>query len=181
LTWVILGIAALAVVAVGVVTIGAVVGRLAVAPPTSVFDEDEAVEWIADRLPVEVASQVSHDDVRLLVTWHLDFLVDEGIATESAYADAPDDVLVGENDGLAYVIGQAADAGLELDDAHVAIVLDTERDYLEAIGAIGPRVSEQAEPAGRAHPVDERSVNGLQSEVDGSILGSPRKGGGPTE
>ena len=161
----------MAVLAVAVVTIGAVVGRLSVAPPTSVFDEDEAVEWIADRLPVEVASQITHDDVRQLVTWHLDYLVEEGIATEAAYADAPDDVVVGEDDGLAYVIGQASDAGLDLDDTHIAIVLATERAYLEAIGAIGPKV---AEP-------DERPRNGLRSGTDRSILGPPRKGGGPTE
>ncbi len=145
MTWLILGITAVAVLAVGVVTIGGVVGRLSVAPPTSVFDEDEAVDWIADRLPVEVASQITHDDVRQLVTWHLDYLVEEGIATEAAYADAPDDVVVGEDDGLAFVIGQASDAGLDLDDTHIAVVLATERAYLEAIGAIGPRVAESEE------------------------------------
>jgi hypothetical protein len=139
-TWLIVVLTVVVVLAIGVVTIGRVVGRLAVAPPTSVFDEDEAVEWIADRLPVEVASQVTHDEVRQLVTWHLDFLVEEGIATEVAYADAPDDVVVGEDDGLAYVIGQASEAQLDLDDAHIATVLDTERQYLEAIGAIGPQV-----------------------------------------
>ena len=140
MTWLIIVLTVVVVLAIGVVTIGRVVGRLAVAPPTSVFDEDEAVEWIADRLPVEVASQVTHDEVRQLVTWHLDFLVEEGIATEAAYADAPDDVVVGEDDGLAYVIGQASEAHLDLDDVHIAAVLDTERDYLEAIGAIGPQV-----------------------------------------
>ena len=140
MTWLIIVLTVVVVLAIGVVTIGRVVGRLAVAPPTSVFDEDEAVEWIADRLPVEVASQVTHDEVRQLVTWHLDFLVEEGIATDAAYADAPDDVVVGEDDGLAYVIGQASAAHLDLDDVHIAAVLDTERDYLEAIGAIGPQV-----------------------------------------
>ncbi len=171
MSFIILAIAVVAVLAVAVVTIGAVVGRLSVAPPTSVFDEDEAVEWIADRLPVEVASQLTHDDVRQLVTWHLDFLESEGIATEAAYADAPDDVMVGEDDGLAYVIGQASEAGLDLDDTHIAVVLEVEEAYLEAIGAIGPRVVEP----------DERSVNGLAPGGDGSILGPPRKGGGPTE
>ena len=52
MTWVLFAITAVVIFVVAAVTIGAVVGRLAVAPPTSVFDEDEAVEWIADRLPV---------------------------------------------------------------------------------------------------------------------------------
>jgi hypothetical protein len=138
----ILGLAALAVFVVAVVTIGAVVGRLSVAPPTSVFDEDEAVEWIADRLPYEVAAQLTHDDVRELVHWHLDFLVGEGVATEVSYAEAPDDIVVGELDGLAYVLGRATEAGLDVDDVQVATVLETERAYLEAIGAIGPQAND---------------------------------------
>jgi hypothetical protein len=105
-----------------------------------VFDEDEAVEWIADRLPFDVAARLSHDDVRRIVGWHLDYLEVEGIATEAAYADAPDAVVVGEDDSLAYVLGQAGEAGLEADDTQIALVLDTERAYLTAIGAIGPQV-----------------------------------------
>ena len=135
----ILIVAALAVIAIGLVTVGRVVGRLSVVPPTSVFDEDEAVEWIADRLPYEVSAQLSHDDVRRIVLWHLEYLENEGVATEAAYAEAaPDNVVVGEDDALAYVLGRATEAGLEADDTQIAQVLDTERAYLAAIGAIGP-------------------------------------------
>jgi len=141
-TWIIFAVTGLVIFVVAAVTIGAVVGRLSVAPPTSVYDEDEAVEWIADRLPFEVAAQITHDDVRQLISWHLDYLEAEGIATEAAYADAPDDVLLGDDDGLAYVIGRASQADLDLDDAHIAVVLDTERAYLRAIGAIGPPVGD---------------------------------------
>ena len=140
MAWVILIITALAVLAIALVTVGRVVGRLSVEAPVSVFDEDEAVEWIADRLPFDVSAQLSHDDVRRIVLWHLEYLEDEGVATESAFEEAPDNVVVGEDDALAYVLGRATEAGLEADDAQVAVVLDTERAYLEAIGAIGPEV-----------------------------------------
>ena len=141
MAWVILIIAAVAVVAIGLVTVGRVVGRLSLVPPTSVFDEDEAVEWIADRLPYEVQARLSHDEVRQIVLWHLEYLEREGIATEAAYAEAaPDNVVVGEDDALAYVLGRATEAGLDADDTQIALVLDTERAYLEAIGAIGPEV-----------------------------------------
>jgi hypothetical protein len=139
----ILVVTGLVIFVVAIVTIGRVVGRLSVAPPTSVFDEDEAVEWIADRLPFEVTAQLSHDDVRQIVVWHLDYLEHEGIATEAAYADAPDNVVVGEDDALAYVLGKATEAGMEASDTQVALVLDTERAYLEAIGAIGPQVRDR--------------------------------------
>jgi hypothetical protein len=130
------------VLIIAVVTIGAVVGRLSVEPPLSVFDEDEAVHWIADRLPFEAAAQLSHEDVRALVLWQLEYLEDRGVATESAFTEAPDAVVVAEDDELAYVLGRAGEAGLSVDDAHVLAVLETERDYLEAIGAIGPRVAD---------------------------------------
>ncbi|MGZ4708762.1 MAG: hypothetical protein ACXWBN_08500 [Acidimicrobiales bacterium] len=145
MTVVVIVIAVVAVLAIAVVAVGAVVNRLAVEAPVSVFDEDEAVEWIADRLPFEVASQISHDDVRALVLWHLEFLEGRGVATETAFEEAPDAVVVAEDDGLAYVLGQAEDAGLAVDDVQVVAVLEVELDYLEAIGAIGPRVADPAE------------------------------------
>jgi hypothetical protein len=131
---------AILVIVIGLVTVGRVVGRLSVEAPVSVFDEDEAVEWIADRLPYEVQAQLSHEDVRKIVVWHLEYLEDEGVATETAFEEAPDNVVVGEDDALAYVLGRATQAGLEADDTQIALVLDSERAYLEAIGAIGPEV-----------------------------------------
>jgi hypothetical protein len=136
----ILVIAAVAVIAIGLVTVGRVVGRLSVEAPVSVFDEDEAVEWIADRLPYDVQAQLSHEDVRRIVLWHLEYLQDEGVATETAFEQAPDNVVVGEDDALAFVLGRATEAGLDADDTQIALVLDGERAYLEAIGAIGPEV-----------------------------------------
>ncbi|MEI7592001.1 MAG: hypothetical protein WCK41_02135 [Actinomycetes bacterium] len=126
---------------IAVVAVGAVVSRLSVQAPVSVFDEDEAVDWIADRLPFEVASQLSPDDVRSILIWHLDYLEQLGAATESGYA-TPDSALVVDDDGLAYVLGQATDAGLDVEDVHVVAVLEAEQGYLEAIGAIGPPVSD---------------------------------------
>ena len=143
--WIVIVIAVVAVLVIAVVAVGAVVNRLAVEAPVSVFDEDEAIEWIADRLPIDVASQLSHDDVRALVLWHLEFLEGRGVATETAFEVAPDAVIVAEDDGLAYVLGQATEAGLDVEDVQVVAVLEIELDYLEAIGAIGPRVADPAE------------------------------------
>jgi hypothetical protein len=142
---VVIVIAVVGVLAIAVVAVGAVVNRLAVEAPISVFDEDEAVEWIADRLPFEVAAQLSHDDVRALVLWHLEFLEGRGVATETAFEESPDAVVVAEDDGLAYVLGQAGEAGLAVDDVQVVAVLEVEERYLEAIGAIGPRVVDPIE------------------------------------
>jgi hypothetical protein len=133
------------VLVIAVVAVGAVVNRLAFESPVSVFDEDEAVEWIADRLPFEAAAQLTHDDVRAILLWHLEYLEDQGVATETGFASLPDAVVVAEDDSLAYVLGQATEAGLDVDDAQVVSVLEAEREYLEAIGAIGPRVADPTE------------------------------------
>ena len=140
--WVVIAVGVVVVLVIAVVAVGAVVNRLAYEAPVSVFDEDEAVDWIADRLPFDVAAQLSHDDVRAIVLWHLEYYELEGVATESAFEEVPDGVVVAEDDSLAYVLGQATEAGLDVDDVQVVAVLETERDYLEAIGAIGPRVTE---------------------------------------
>ena len=38
------------------------------------FDLDEAVEWVAADLPFEVSAQLSHEEVRQLLTWSLEHL-----------------------------------------------------------------------------------------------------------
>lgn len=138
-------IAVILVLVIAVVAVGAVVNRLANEAPVSVFDEDEAVEWIADRLPFEVAAVLSPDDVRALLLWHLEYLEGKGVATESGFATPSAAVVVAEDEGLAYVLGRATDADLAVDDGQVVAVLEAERDYLEAIGAIGPRVEDPTE------------------------------------
>jgi hypothetical protein len=136
--WLIIVLGVVAVFVIAAVSMGRVVGRLSVESPVSVFDEDEAVEWISDRLPYEVAAELSHDDVRQLVLWHLEYYGSEGVATETAFQQLPDSVVVVDDDSLAYVLGRASDDGLEVDDVQVVAVLEVEHAYLEAIGAIGP-------------------------------------------
>ncbi len=148
MAWIIVGITAVVVFAIAAVTIGRVVGRLSVEAPVSVFDEDEAVDWIAERLPYEVAAELSHDDVRQLVLWHLEYFASEGVATETAFDELPDAVVVVDDESLAYVLGRATEGGLEVDDVQVVAVLEVEHAYLEAIGAIGPPAGADPPPAG---------------------------------
>jgi len=138
---------ALVVFAIAVVTVGAVVNRLAAAPPTSVFDLDEAVHFVADRLPDDLTAELSYDDVRKLLQWHLDYLEEKGVATEADVGALPSGpIIAGEDEGVAFVLGRATDDGLEIDDVAVVEVLEAETAYLTAIGAIGGEVSPPADP-----------------------------------
>ena len=56
--------------------------RLADAPRPTVLQVDESVSWIAERLPFEVAAEISHDDVRRILDWHLDYFADVGLVTD---------------------------------------------------------------------------------------------------
>ena len=121
-------LAAVLVFVIAALVVGRETRRLDAEPPRPVFDVDEAVEWIGDRLPFEVSSQLSHDDVRQILHWSLDQLA----------VRAEDEVLVVDDEAIAYVQVRARDAGHEWTESHIESVLDLEVAYLHAIGAINP-------------------------------------------
>jgi hypothetical protein len=133
------------VVAIGLVSVGAVTARLAAAPPRTLFDLGEAVDYVADRLGPDAAGQVTYDELQQLLGWHLDYLEGEGVAAEDddpVPAGAPAAPAVAADDeGLAYVLGRAAEAGIDVDDVAVAEVLEAAGAYLAAIGAVGHQVA----------------------------------------
>lgn len=136
-------LAALAVVAIGLVAVGGVSARLARQAPATVFDMDEAVEYIAERLPDETTAVLSFEDVAKLIGWHIDYLENKGLA-----AEAEDELrnlpagptMATDDEAVAYVLGRATEAKLDVTDVHVVQVLDASDDYLRAIGAVGPIV-----------------------------------------
>ena len=140
-------LAAVIVVVIALVTVGRITGELVDAAPTSIYDLDEAVEFVADRLPDEVTAQLSFDDVRSLLTWHIEYLEERGVARRQGVNELAAGPLVAtENDAVAFVLGRAAAAGMELSDVWVVLVLDADTAYLEAIGAIGPQLSMPPDP-----------------------------------
>jgi hypothetical protein len=131
----------LVVVAIALVAIGRVVGTLGEQVAPSVYSVDEATEYVADRLPDEVTAQLSFDDVREILQWHIEYLADRGIAA-GLYDDraVAGPLVAAEDDALAYVLGRAADVDMEVDDVWVVQVLDANESYLVAIGAIGSEI-----------------------------------------
>jgi hypothetical protein len=140
------------VAVIGLISVGRVTYRLADAPPPSLFDLDEAVNFVAEQLPFEVSARLSYDDVRLVVGWHLDYLEAKGVAAETDEALAlglgqkGGPVVAADDEGVAYVLGRAEAADVDIDDVEVVLVLEAERAYLEAIGAIGSPVEPPLDP-----------------------------------
>jgi hypothetical protein len=134
------------VFAIAAVVIGREARRLDAVPPQPTFDLDEAVEWVAENLPFEVSAVLSHDDVRRIIDWNLEYFRLKGVSGNgnSAHGDGP--VVVGGAETVDYVLTRAQAVGSPYTPAQVHAVLDAQMTYLEAIGAIGPEAPPEDRP-----------------------------------
>jgi hypothetical protein len=138
---VILGVAAVAVFVIAAVAIGREARRLDAVAPRSVYDLDEAVDFVADHLPERSQARLTHEDVRSLLRAHMARLRAQGLQPPVAVdqvQEIADPVFVDETDAVGYLIGQAERLGLRVSDEDVAHVVDAHLAYFEAIGAVGP-------------------------------------------
>ncbi len=144
--WIFVVVGAVSVLVIGLLFIGASSNLLARMPRQSVFHLPEAVDWVADRLPAEVAAEVSYDDVRRILIWHLDYLDQLEVPVRDSDASEMDRTVVAEEDeAVVHALASAAEEGIEIDPVHVAVVLDLAAGYLRAIGAVGD-VADGPEP-----------------------------------
>lgn len=134
-------IGAVLVVVIALVAVGREAFTLGTQPKQAHFDLEEAVQFVADRLPDEVTAVLSFDDVRSILRWHLEYLRDRGVPARRDLLDGGP-VVVEDDEGVAWVLGRADEVGMDITDAEVAVVLETELAYFEAIGAIGGEVPE---------------------------------------
>lgn len=139
--WLFIGVAVVGVVVIGFVVVGRETGIQAAQARPAVFDLEEAVTFIADALPEDVASRLTHDDVRWVLRTDVDLL--EEATTERGSEGLR---VVSEDDAIARILGAADGVRGDLSDDDVVAVLDARLRYLEAIGAVGPEVRFPDEP-----------------------------------
>ncbi len=123
--------------------------RLARTRARAVYDLEEAVEFVADRLPHALSAKLSYDDVKSLLLWRLEHLRLRGSATYgradriACEAESREQqVVTSDDESVDYVLARAAESGRDIDALDAVVVLDLEGEYLEAIGALGPPASE---------------------------------------
>jgi hypothetical protein len=139
--WVVLAVVLTFVIAA--VSVGVVSGSLARRPRRSVYDLEEAVDFVADRLPEELTARLSYGDVRSVLVFHCDYLAMKGVASERTADDIGSSlVVVPDDEPTAFVIGKVEEAALQLSDGDVVAVLDAELEYYRAIGAIGAQLDD---------------------------------------
>jgi len=148
MTWLFIILSALVSFVVAAVSVGSVVARQVDKPRRALYDIEEAVEFVAERLAPEVTAEISFDDVRSILTFHLDYLTDRGIASYRTDDEVNANlVVVGDDEPIAYILGRADATELAVTDEQVVAVLAAQQQYYEAIGAFGPEVAGPADPA----------------------------------
>src|SRR3954468_15947045 len=131
-------IALLIVFVIAAVVIGREARRLGQAPPTPPVDFEEAVEWVCRHVTDDVAAELTPEDVRQIINWHLEYFRLKGVSSNGHGAQNEGPVVVGGAETVDFVLMKAQTAGSEYTPAQVHAVLDAQMTYLEAIGAIGP-------------------------------------------
>ena len=142
--WIFAVVAALLTFAIAAGTIGREAHRLDAVAPRAVYNLDEAVDYVADRLPPESQARLTPSEVESLLIAHLQWLHEQGLQPDKAVDHRQDiidrEIVISENALVAYLLGAADEAGVELlDDVDAVNVVDAHLAYLDAIGAVGPQ------------------------------------------
>jgi hypothetical protein len=136
-------IAALGVFAIAAVAVGREAHRLDAVAPRVVYQLDEAVDFVCDRLPPESQARLTPEEVQQLLVFHMRWLHEQGLQPDKV-VDAPqsieEPVVLTEDTLTAYLIGEAEANGIELlDDVDAVNVVEAHLAYFDAIGAVGPQ------------------------------------------
>jgi hypothetical protein len=141
--WIFAVIAAVATFAIAAGTIGREAHRLDAVAPRAVYQVDEAVDFVSDRLPPESQARLTPGEVEALLIAHLRWLHEKGLQpdkADEARQEIDEQVVISEDALVAYLLAEADEAGVELlDDVDAVNVVDAHLAYFEAIGAVGPQ------------------------------------------
>lgn len=135
-------VSAVLVFVIAAVTVGREARRLDSVAPRVVYRIDEALDFVAGRLPADTQARVTFDEVELMLREHLNWLGDrrlQAVDVVDRAQDIDEPVVVDEDTLTAHVLARATARGVEiLDDVDVVRVVEAHLAYLDAIGAVGP-------------------------------------------
>jgi hypothetical protein len=142
-TWVFTALAALATFAIAAGTIGREAHRLDSVAPRAVYQLDEAVDFVADRLPADSQARLTPAEVEALLSAHLRWLHEQGLQPDRVVdvrQTIDQDVVLSEDALVAYLLAEAEQLDVDLvDDIDAVNIVDAHLAYFEAIGAVGPQ------------------------------------------
>ena len=135
-------LAAVAVCAIAAGAIGRESHRLDAIAPRAVYTLDEAVDFVADRIPERSQARLTPAEVETLLIGHINWLHSQGLAPDRVVdqrqsIESP--LIVSDEALIAHLLGIAGESEIEiLDDVDVVEVVDAHLRYFDAIGAVGP-------------------------------------------
>jgi len=138
--------AGLAVFVIAAVVVGREARRLDAVAPRSVYIPDEALEFVAEYLPVATQARLTPEELEQLLRFHMRWLHSKGLQPTNVIDRRQDiitPVVFGEETLVAFLLGEADRQGIDiLDDVDVVAVVDAHLAYFDAIGAVGPPADE---------------------------------------
>src|SRR5947209_10473093 len=143
-------VAAAIVFAIAAVVVGREARRLAAEPRRPVFDFEDAVAWVCRHVGDDIAAELTPDDVRRILHWHLEYFRLKGVSSNGSGPGGDRPVVVGGAETVDFVMSRAEALGSPYTSAQVHAVLDAQMAYLETIGAIGPATGPGGEGPGPA-------------------------------
>jgi hypothetical protein len=142
ITWVFALLAAVIVFVMAAVVIGREAHRLDAVAPRVVYNLDEAVEFVGDRIPEAAQARLTPTELEQLLTFHLRWLHAKGLQPRDVVdrrQDIDTPTVIDEDSLIGFILGEADREGVDVvDDVDVVAVVEAHLAYFEAIGAVGP-------------------------------------------
>src|SRR3954471_15289593 len=146
-------------VVVGFLVVGMVIGiaaffvtreatRIARRPPPALYHFDDALEWVVEHVPEDIAATLTSNDVRRILEYQVEFFKRKGVSSNGSTAYPPGTVVIGGSEAGGYILQRCAATGAGYLPEQVYGVIETQLSYLRAIGAIGPPASTDVDPGG---------------------------------
>jgi hypothetical protein len=126
--------------------------RIAKEPPPALYHLDDALAWVVEHVPDDVAATLTSDDVRRILEYQVEFFKRKGVSANGSTAYPPGTVVIGGSETVEYILERCAATGEAYLPEQVYGVIDTQLSYLRAIGAIGPPADDDLGADGNRPP-----------------------------
>ncbi|MFM8507776.1 MAG: hypothetical protein ACKOBR_08830 [Actinomycetota bacterium] len=130
---------------IAAVAIGREARRLDAVAPRAVYELEDAVTFVAARLPASSQARLTFDEVRELLVVHMRWLHAKGLQPRDVIdrrQDIDAELVVNEETLTAWLLGEAERLEIDLlDDVDAVHVVQAHLAYFDDIGAVGPRAS----------------------------------------
>jgi hypothetical protein len=134
------------VVAIAAIFIVREAKRMTRQPPPVLFSMDEAFDWVVENVPDEVAATLTPHDVRRILGFQAEYFAQKGVSEGGIAEIRPGLAVVGGDETVNYILERAAATGEAYIPEQVYPVVETQLEYLRAIGAVSTAVDEPVDP-----------------------------------